>query len=424
VNLDYTKAVSYLESLQIMPKTMPGLNKIQKALIQTSWFKSIDPNKVIVVAGTNGKGTTCAALEALLKEAGQRVGFYSSPHLVSTNERIRINSFNISEEDFVKLFNQCLNLIKSCELSHFEALTLMAGHYFFSEDWQQNLDFIIFEVGLGGVYDATNAFPHKYSVITKLGLDHTHILGNSLTEIAKNKFGIVNKKGIVVHQRLSTELIPLMQETKKQTNSNWIEADSAVIEVTSDDLVPRYFLKYMDLKFEINIPGPRAGENIMTAVTLFHALGFVLNGHEQALNKITWQGRMQSISWPLMKCPLFLSGDHNVQGVESLIDILRDFKWKRLFLVVGIGVDKDAEPMFEKLISLPAVKLYLTETPFKGIKITDYPQSVRDFSSASSFNPKELLDIIANESGNRDLCVVTGSLYLVGEILKIKSTLT
>ena len=92
--------------------------------------------------------------------------------------------------------------------------------------------------------------------------------------------------------------------------------------------------------------------------------------------------------------------------------------------MVGIGVDKDAEPMFEKLISLPAVKLYLTETPFKGIKITDYPQSVRDFSSASSFNPKELLDIIANESGNRDLCVVTGSLYLVGEILKIKSTLT
>lgn len=414
----YHEAVAYLESLQLMPKTMPGLEKIKTALNQTDWYGSIDPNKVIVVAGTNGKGTTCAALESLLLAAGERVGFYSSPHLVSTTERLRLNGVDISEHDFVILFEESLALIKKCGLSHFEALTLMAGFYFFGKKWQSQLDFVIFEVGLGGSFDATNAFPHKYCGITKLGHDHVNILSNDLTEIAKNKFGIVGHKNIVVHHKIPAEVVDLKRATQKLTNSNWVEAEKYDLQIKKG---PSYFLSYNASTFQINLPGARAAENIMTAISLFQVLGFDLSGNEKALNSIRWPGRMQSAKWPGIKCPFYLSGDHNLQGVESLLEILKDHTWKKLHLVVGIGVDKDAELMLKKFCELENAKLYLTETPFKGRKISEYPKEYLEISAGQNPDVCELLNKISTQAQEGDLVLVTGSLYLVGEVLSLEN---
>ncbi|AGH95017.1 bifunctional folylpolyglutamate synthase/dihydrofolate synthase [Pseudobdellovibrio exovorus] len=417
--MNYSEVVSFLESLQIMPKTMPGLQKINRALVQTDWFSSIDPKKVIVVAGTNGKGTTCAALQSLLLAADQRVGFYSSPHLVSTTERIRINGLEISENNFVEVFHDCKKLIQECELSHFEALTLMAGHYFFSSKWNGNLDFVILEVGLGGTYDATNAFPHKFCAITKLGLDHLNILGTDLVSVASNKFGIVTNKSIVVHHRLPEEVMELKYQVQKETNSNWVEAEVATLHKDTRAPVPRYRIDYMANKIPTNLTGERAFENIMTAITLFQILGFDIESAYQGLARIDWKGRMQKILWPQMKAPLFLSGDHNAQGVESLIELLKDFKWKRLHLVVGIGVDKDVKEMLSQLMKLSSVSLYLTETPFKGLTVGQYPQEFLEQAKSTSPNVKDILDQVAVIADEDDLCIVTGSLYLVGEVLKI-----
>lgn len=431
----YSEVVRFLESLQMMPKSMPGLQKVTKALEQTPWFAGIDPNKVIVVAGTNGKGTTCAALQALLIEAGQRVGFYSSPHLVSTTERIRINGRPVSEAEFVRLFEVCESLIKSCELSHFEALTLMAGQAFFGGS--EALDFIIFEVGLGGTFDATNAFKHKYSAITKLGYDHMSILGTTLPEIASNKFGIVTHKGIVVHQPLSDELRLLKLQVQKMTNSNWVEIEKSELIIKREPVVPspcnqksvagqtfsalepRYFIRYEGEEFEINIPGQRAHENIMTAVTLFQILGFDLRSHAKALNRIQWEGRMQKVTTRDLRCPVYLSGDHNLQGVQSLIQIVKDFDYKKLHLIVGIGVDKQADEMFNELAQLPNVEFYLTVTPFKGRAIKDYPESIKSVAVYASEDLNSVVQQVALRAEQRDLCIVTGSLYLVGEFLKV-----
>lgn len=422
--MNYLDVVAFLESLQIMPKTMPGLQKINRALVQTDWFSSIDPKKVIVVAGTNGKGSTCAALQSLLLAADQKVGFYSSPHLVSTTERVRINGAEISQDHFIQVFNDCEKLIKECELSHFEALTLMAGHYFFSSKWNQNLDFVILEVGLGGSYDATNAFPHKYCAITKLGLDHTNILGTDLNSIAANKFGIVTNKSIVVHHPLPEEVMELKYHVQKETNSNWVEAEVATLHKDTRLPEPRYRIDYMGTKIPTNLMGERAFENVMTAITLFQILGFDIESAYQGLAKVNWQGRMQRMLWPQMKASLYLSGDHNAQGVASLIEILQDFKWKRLHLIVGIGVDKDAHEMLSKLMQLSSVYLYLTETPFKGLAVDQYPQEFLDFAKAATPDIKALLNQVVVEADEEDLCVVTGSLYLVGEVLKIASTLS
>jgi dihydrofolate synthase/folylpolyglutamate synthase len=421
----YSEVVKNLEALQIMPKTMPGLEKIKKALVQTDWFASLDANKIIVVAGTNGKGSTCAALEALLLDAGQSVGFYSSPHLVSTVERIRVNGKSISEERFIELYQNCEILIKSCELSHFEALTLMMGDYFFNSKWGQQLDYAILEVGLGGLFDATNAFPHKFNVITKLGLDHMNILGTNLSDIAKNKFGIVGKKSIVVHQPLQPELHDLKMQYQKETNSNWVEIPKVhweIKKISPNSQEPKYIVHYEQEKFEINLIGERAVENIITAITAFEVLGFLPTGHTKALNNINWQGRMQKSAWPSIKCPVYLSGDHNQQGVESLIKILKDFNFQNLHLVVGIGVDKDAETMLNSLISLNNAKIYLTETPFKGRKVSDYPSSVIAKSVYQSHDLKTVLEKVSNVATENDLCVITGSLYLVGQFLSYKAT--
>jgi dihydrofolate synthase / folylpolyglutamate synthase len=413
----YLETVQFLESLQIMPKSMPGLEKIKRALVITDWYEKIDPGKVIVVAGTNGKGSTCAILESLLLEANQKVGFYSSPHLVSTTERIRSEGKSISENDFVQLFKECEQIIRICELSHFEALTLMAGHYYFSKTWNKNLDFIIFEVGLGGTYDATNAFPHHVSVITALGLDHTNILGDSIQEVAKNKFGIIQNNNAVIHHELPLEIRELIQMYERQTESTWIKADAAQIEIKKGKS-PEYYLFYGGVKTRLNILGPRGAQNAMTALKVFEHLGFDPAKALPALGKVTWPGRMQKIDWPGIKAPCYLSGDHNPQGIKSLVEILKDFQWDRLHILAGIGVDKKAEEMLSELSELKNAKFYLTETPFKGLQLNAYPKKYLDMAAIKDKNPIKALNEMRAVVAENDLVIVTGSLYLVGEVLK------
>ncbi len=412
--MNFNEVVQYLENLTIMPKTMPGLEKIRGAVAEKSWFKNLDSKKIITVAGTNGKGTTCSTLEALLLSAKKNVGLYTSPHLVQTTERIRINGVDISEIQFVNIFLKNKQMLEKHELSHFEALTLMAADYFFSEN---NLDYVIFEVGLGGTYDATNIFPNHYSVITKLGLDHTNILGPTLQHIAKNKFGIIKNDSVVVHHQLPAEIHNLKNEVQRNTNSDWILAKTGASFCGKNKNNLTWKIDTPWGEADINLPGARAVENAMTALTLFEQLGFKPSEHIQALNQILLQGRMQKINWPNMTAPIYLSGDHNPQGVDSLIEILNNYDYKTLHLVVGVGQDKSCDEMFEKLISLPNMKLYLTETPFKGRAIYDYPTWIIQKSKYSHSNVENILDQL--ETISDDLVVVTGSLYLVGKIIKL-----
>jgi dihydrofolate synthase / folylpolyglutamate synthase len=391
--MQYNQVIQYLESLTIMPKTMPGLEKIRSAVTSKDWFPKLDPKKIITIAGTNGKGTTAAALEALLLSTGKKVGLYTSPHLVNTTERIRVNGLDISETAFAQLFLDNKATIEKDELSHFESLTLMAADYFFTQD----LDFVILEVGLGGIYDATNIFPNHYAVITKIGFDHENILGNNLIDIAKNKFGIIKQGAVVVHHHLDTQFKNLIEETQHKTNSTWISGSE------------------MSRVFETNLIGPRAQENIATAVKVFATLGFNFEPHKSALKKINWPGRMQLISWPGMSCSVYLSGDHNPQGIESLIEILESYQYEYLHLIVGIGVDKSGDEMLQQILSIPRVKLYLTETPFKGRKFEDYPEFAKQVAIMSDRDGISLLNKIKPQP--KDMVVVTGSLYLVGKVL-------
>jgi dihydrofolate synthase/folylpolyglutamate synthase len=156
----------------------------------------------------------------------------------------------------------------------------------------------------------------------------------------------------------------------------------------------------------------------MTALTLFQIFGFYSEDYYKALNNIQWPGRMQRLEWPGLKCPLYISGDHNEQGVQSLIEILNDFQWQNLYLVIGIGVDKDATMMLKRLCELKNVKLCLTETPFKGRKLSEYPEVYFQKAFVCESNCIKLLNQIVGQTETEDLVLVTGSLYLVGLVLE------
>ncbi len=407
-----SKMIEALEKRGIIPTQTPSLTPIQKALDKSGLLKKMNPQKTIVVAGTNGKGSTCATLSALLRGQGLNVGMYTSPHLIRLNERFRLNEKDVSDLELLECYNALVPLIESENLSHFESLTLMAAWLFHSGQTRPPVEYAIYEVGMGGLWDASNAIPHEFCAITPISFDHQFFLGKTLEEIAKQKLGIITPQSQVIFTPQNDQLIHLAQITCQKLKACL-------------HFLPQYDFKAPDTllspwgKAQMNLWGQRAAQNSMTALALLEKLGLDPSSSLQNLAQVRWPGRFQKVSWPKLKCPLYLSGDHNPQGIDSLLEILSHLQWKTLHLIAGIGVDKDANSILEKLTSLPRVKLYLTETTLKPLKLEDYPSQWKNRALQSSAQVKPLLNGITNEAKEEDLVLVTGSLYLIGKVLEL-----
>lgn len=425
----YKLVIDDLLSRTVMPLNAPSLQPTVNGLVQMgvdSWpawnrLKS-EPERCTVVAGTNGKGSVCASLEALLLDAGRRVGMYTSPHLVEHTERIRINGIDSSEDLFVKSFDFVKSKVDPT-LSHFEMLTLMAVWIFFSGHEIEPMDRVILEVGLGGTWDSTNAVPHGISILTALSLDHQNILGNSLLEIARNKLGIVNAGTKVFHQQFPIEINEEIAEKKRHLGGEWTEVLPPILNVTAGsgaccegiNARPRFSIRYGDLEIPVSLAGKRGAINAATAIAAFEAMGNSIHDHWKSLSKVRWPGRMELVHWKGKS--IFLSGDHNVQGVQSLLDILPYYRRKQLHVLAGIGRDKKFDEMLLLLKEIPNSKLYLTETPFKGVAICDYGVWTQKAAGIWA-SPIKALDSVCSNANEEDMILVTGSLYLVGEIKK------
>ena len=192
INL-YKKSLKWLEDLN-QNKIVPGLERIQK--IMELLGNPQDKLRVISIGGTNAKGSTSHNLSMTLMQTGKKIGCFTSPHLHSVRERIKINNENINEEEFAQNLFDLRDLAKknNLEMTYFEILTALAYKYFLNK----RVDFAIMEIGLGGEWDAVNVADAEIAILTTLGLDHTEYLGNSLDEIAKTKAKIVRKETIVI----------------------------------------------------------------------------------------------------------------------------------------------------------------------------------------------------------------------------------
>ena len=415
--MDYKQSVQWLDSLG---QRMEGFDLSNIAKLCA--LSGIEPAKLkaVHVAGSNGKGSTCAFAERILREAGYKTGLYTSPHILEPTERIQINGKKISEKEFCEIAEYYRELIEKNKIdaSYFEAITAMAFKFFIGE----KIDILVAEVGMGGRLDATNVLNGAVCVITSISLEHTQYLGDTIEKIAMEKAGIIKEKSIVVASPANVAL-RIIGKIAKQKNAELI--------------IPEWKISYSNSKGnEIMLQSPkritRLGmpligrhqcENAALAVAAALALrenGFRIpeKAIKSGLQKTVWRGRIEIVR----KEPLvLLDAAHNPQGWDALFESLRLFKYENLFVVFGAMADKDVSGIGEKFRKLGAQMIFTKADSERAQE----PQKLLDeFGFGEVAVPAaDAIKIAIERAGKNDLVLVTGSINLVGEAcrhLKIK----
>lgn len=388
----------------------PGLERIRQALAEAGNPQNSFPS--VLVAGTNGKGSVCAYLESLFRHHGYKTGLFTSPHLIEENERWQINRQNIPDGLLEEYIHRLKPIIHKYNLTYFEACTLLAFKYFSD----QNIDIAVVEVGLGGRWDATNTLYPDVSVITNVSFDHMDMLGNTLMDIAFEKTGITRPDKPVVVGRNQPEIIYWLN--KRGIKKRYVRG----LDFTAQTV------DYSSFKFtfgDTNIPdiklsmiGSRQIENATTALSAFitycrqYGANFDRDKIKKALHEARWQGRMQVL---MENPPVIIDGGHNPEGLErTFSEIKQIFPGRKIITVYSFLKDKETGKMFgiikqnsdTRLATQISISRGMTEEDFKAIGETVFVQ-----------NPFEAIKKAISMADENSIIVITGSLYLVGEIL-------
>jgi len=396
----------------------------------------------VLIAGTNGKGSTAATLASVVQTAGYRTGLYTSPHLLRVNERIQINQEPISDAEFALIYDRveaCAHeLVERGELpwhpSFFEMLTAMAFEYFASA----GVDLAVLEVGLGGRLDATNIVDPLISVITDIDFDHQNFLGNTLPEIAREKAGILRQKGTVV----LLPQHPIVNETLgKEIMARDARAVSAVKHMPSmtpaaDDEMDhsvvgnnQFTLAVMgkEIKVDFPLPGRHQLRNLALAITAAEELnkfGFHISAEdiEQGIRSTTWPARFQVIPASDGFPEFVLDVAHNPAGAWALRSALSTFyEGRPLTFIFGAMRDKAIGEIADIIFPL-ADRVIAThaENPRAAS-----PQQIAELGAHAQTeilqarSVPEALERACTLTGPKGVIVITGSIYLVGEALGI-----
>jgi len=398
--LDYLYGLKKFGSklrLEEMEKLVSALDHPEKK------FKSIH------IAGTNGKGSVAAFLSQILIEAGYKVGLYTSPHLVKFNERIKINGEDISDKKIVELTEKIRNKVEdnNIDTTFFEFTTAMAFQYFADE----KVDFAVVEVGLGGRLDATSVINPEMCVITNVSLEHTNVLGETKEEIAKEKAAIIKENKIVVTGETDPKVLEIFESKSKEKNSQLVVLDNELKYIIIESNLNGQIFSVNDNAFTIKMLGEHQVKNACLALLVVNRLNIPNDKIKLGLEKTFWPGRLQLLQ---EKPLLMVDGAHNLEGIKSLVDFVKRLERKKI-LVLGIAEDKKLKEMVSLLVP-EFDEIIVTEGNFKPTpaeelsKFIDKGVKVIKDSQAAI---KEALRS-ANEDG---FILVTGSLYLVGDIL-------
>ena len=389
----------------------PGLERIKSALKE---FSNPEKNfKSILVAGTNGKGSTSAYLESLFRHYGYKTGLFTSPHLIRENERWQIDRKEIDDKKLQNYINELKPIIEKYNLTYFEACTLLAFKYFSDE----KVDIAVVEVGLGGRWDSTNVLEPEISVITNVSFDHMHILGNTLLDIAYEKTGITRQDKPAVIGRNQPEIIHWLKERK--IKEYYIKDIDYFVKEIDFNKYNYKFKEHIFENLEISMLGKRQIENSSLALTTFllfldkNNQPVVENIIRKALYNTKWKGRMEIIS----KNPfIIIDGAHNEEGlIKTFQEIKEIFPNKKIFTIFSFMKDKDTEKMIN-IIKQNSDFYIATVMPFSRA------MTAEDFKNLGIENVKEnhleAVKELKNSVDKDTIILITGSLYLIGEILK------
>lgn len=391
----------------------------------------------IHVAGSKGKGSTCAMIDSILRAGGYKVGLYTSPHLVSPRERFRINFVPISKEQFTDLVARIQPHIDSVQRktegkpSFFEIFTAMAFCYFSEQD----VDFVVLEVGLGGRLDATNVIENPLlSVITPISIDHTKILGDTIPEIAREKAGIIKQNGRVVLAPQTSEAQAVFNEVCSQHNAtchhvendqieriDWNEEGQRVkIAVRrSGGSVPAY---------ELFIPllGAHQALNAATAVASIKVLkdaGYTLPIDQviSGLRQTRWPGRMQIIA---QNPTVLVDCAHTPASASALREAISEiFDYRKLIAIVSLMGDKDISGFGRELCQI--VDHVICTKVSNNPRVAEPDELKQEWKSLVDEidvvpDVSKALEMGQEAANQNDLICVAGSCYLVGEVLEQK----
>ena len=398
-------------------------------------FKLLDrvgnPHKnlnYIHITGTNGKGSTSALFYSVLKEANLNVGIFTSPHLEKVNERIRLNDDMIADEDYIRIVEKIEPVILALEKEMgvnfyaFELLTTVAFIYF----QEKQPDIVLLEAGIGGRLDSTNVIEKSLvSVITSIGLDHMKVLGNTKKEIMYEKAQILKDNGRLVVGPVPDGLKTIVRQRAEAVNglATFIYKEDIVIHETT---LERQVFDYKNWKnVTLSMVGTHQIENACLVLEAFNTLkakGVFISQEAvlRGLKKAHWPGRFEKI----LDEPLFyIDGAHNEAGVKRLVETLEEtFPDDKFHFIVGMMQDKAYEAMLDQVQHLAKEFILVSPDPYRGFDVEAVSKMLRKkgHQAIIKSNMVEVLAYIEGAVSKEDTVIQFGSLYLVGDIKRLK----
>ena len=426
----YEEAAAYIEEI---PKfTKKHTLEHTKTFLKRLGNPAAD-RKIVHVAGTNGKGSVCAYLQAILMAEGKRTGFFTSPHLVSVNERIRVDNIQIDNETFLKVFRKVLKIVRQMvedgieHPSYFEFLFGMGMTAFAETD----VEYIILETGLGGRLDATNAIDNPaLAIITSISLDHTAILGDTLEKIAGEKAGIIKPGVPVFFDGSSKKAAEVIKAKASELGVSCREVTKNAYEIQE---VHRKYIAFSrrsaydkDVIFQVPMCGCYQAMNAELAL---EASEYLLAGEEihmdrwkEALAELHWEGRMERVG-----AHITVDGAHNPGAMEAFVESVKaldESERGEMVLLFSAVSDKKYDQMIEYLCENLDVKAYVVTQieDERGVPAEELADVFRRYTDRPVYCKERLEDAVRtamNERGETGEIYCLGSLYLVGMMKKL-----
>jgi len=433
--MDYQQALDYIYSFidyETVPRPRDAANydlrRVEELLgrLDNPHLKA----RSVHIAGSKGKGSVAAMVASALTASGYTTGLYTSPHLHTFNERIKVDGVLISEAELISLVERLKPEVEAVnrkatygQLTTFELMTALSFAYF----KLKGVDFQVIEVGLGGRLDATNVVQPEVCIITSISFDHTEVLGNTLAEIAAEKAGIIKPNSIVVASPQVDEVDRIIEQTCLTCQAELVRVGSDVTWESLGFDSSRQSLQVEGrlASYELSIPllGQHQLENAATAVATLEVLterGFHISGQSitGGLAQVSWPGRLQVLS----RRPLILvDGAHNPDSARKLKQSLEQyFDFDRAILIIGVSSDKNIAGIVSELVSL-FDKVIVTRSTHPRAMVT--APIVAEFSqhgveAQETDYISTALPLALTLAGGKDLICVTGSLFVVAEAIE------
>jgi dihydrofolate synthase/folylpolyglutamate synthase len=438
--MNYTESVNYLLTLgrELAAPSHARAAKFELTNIRALAARMDNPqNKFrnIHIAGTNGKGSTAAMTESILRCAGYRTGLYTSPHLESINERIRLNGVPISDEEFAAAFTRLHALIEqmlgagelAAHPTFFECVTAMALDVFA----RVPVDFAVLEVGMGGRLDATNIVTPEVSVITQIHFDHESFLGHSIAEIAGEKAGIIKRGVAVVSAAENPDAVAVIRRKAEELAAPLVEIDSVYrVDALSStdgfysaDIFEKSASEERPITLKPSLAGRYQMRNAITALGVARVLarrGFHVTDSDiaEGISAVRWPGRIEKIA---ERPAVFLDGTHNPAGARELAAFWREhLAGRRIHLVYGSVRDKSVDEIAGLLFPLAASVTVTAPRQPRALSAEALAEMTRHLAPHMTVvaDPRVALERAISAAAPEDVVFATGSLYLVGDLRK------